>query len=119
MGAISGVNSIFCGSHCGISIGQDGASQMGLEDLSIFCCLPDSTVLYPSDAVSTERAVELVANLNKTRYIRTSRYIKTKLGLIICISFFLGLSYLYYTIIMKNSKLANRKLYFLLRKTEF
>lgn len=46
---------------------------MALEDLGLFRALPNSTVFYPSDAVSTERAVELSANLTGIRYIRTSR----------------------------------------------
>lgn len=46
---------------------------MALEDLGLFRALPNSTVFYPSDAVSTERAVELAANVNGIRYIRTSR----------------------------------------------
>ncbi|CAB4066678.1 E2.2.1.1 [Lepeophtheirus salmonis] len=50
------------GSHCGVSIGEDGPSQMALEDLSMFRSLPGCTIFYPSDAVSTERAVELAAN---------------------------------------------------------
>ncbi|MGH9394080.1 MAG: transketolase C-terminal domain-containing protein, partial [Terriglobales bacterium] len=57
----------------GISIGEDGGSQMGLEDLSLFRALPDSVVLYPSDAVSTWRAVELVAAHAGLCYVRTGR----------------------------------------------
>jgi transketolase len=73
MGAISQTNVNFCGSHCGVSIGEDGPSQMGLEDLALFRSIPGSTVFYPSDAVSTERAVELAANTKGVCYIRTSR----------------------------------------------
>ncbi|GFR09802.1 transketolase [Trichonephila clavata] len=62
-----------CGSHCGVSIGEDGPSQMGLEDIALFRTLPGSTVFYPTDAVSTERAVELSANTTGICYIRTSR----------------------------------------------
>lgn len=73
MGAISQTDANFCGSHAGISIGEDGPSQMGLEDLALFRSIPGSTVFYPSDAVSTERAVELAANTKGLCYIRTSR----------------------------------------------
>jgi transketolase len=75
MAGISRANMVFCGSHVGVSIGEDGPSQMGLEDIAMFRALADSTVFYPSDAVSAERAVELSANLKGIRYIRTSRYI--------------------------------------------
>ena len=53
--------------------GEDGPSQMGLEDLGMFRAIPGSTVFYPSDAVSAERAVELAANTKGICYIRTSR----------------------------------------------
>jgi len=73
MGAISQTNANFVGSHCGVSIGADGPSQMALEDLAMFRSIPGSTVFYPSDAVSTERAVELAANTKGVCFIRTSR----------------------------------------------
>lgn len=73
MGAISQTNVNFVGSHCGCSIGEDGPSQMGLEDIAMFRTIPGSTVFYPSDAVSTERAVELAANTKGVCFIRTSR----------------------------------------------
>ena len=79
MAALSSANLTVCGSHCGVSIGEDGASQMGLEDISLFRSLPNSIVFYPSDAVSTEKIVNLAKSLtaqNKTKnikYIRTSR----------------------------------------------
>lgn len=73
MGAISQTNVNFVGSHCGVSIGEDGPSQMGLEDIAMFRTIPGSTVFYPSDAVSTERAVELAANTQGVCFIRTSR----------------------------------------------
>ncbi|XP_011686755.1 PREDICTED: transketolase-like protein 2 isoform X2 [Wasmannia auropunctata] len=73
MGAISQTNVNFVGSHCGVSIGEDGPSQMGLEDIALFRAIPGSTVFYPSDAVSTERAVELAANTKGICFIRTSR----------------------------------------------
>lgn len=73
MGAISQTNCNFAGSHAGISIGEDGPSQMALEDLAMFRSIPGSTVFYPSDAVSCERAVELAANTAGICFIRTSR----------------------------------------------
>ena len=62
MGVISQTNLNVVGSHCGVSIGEDGPSQMALEDIAMFRSLPGCTVFYPSDAVSAERAVELAAN---------------------------------------------------------
>ncbi|XP_072386189.1 transketolase-like [Diabrotica undecimpunctata] len=73
MAAISQSNINICGSHCGISIGPDGPSQMGLEDLALFRAIPTCTVFYPSDAVAAERAVELAANTKGITYIRTTR----------------------------------------------
>ncbi|XP_063796875.1 transketolase isoform X1 [Pseudophryne corroboree] len=73
MAAISESNINLCGSHCGVSIGEDGASQMGLEDLTMFRVVPTATVFYPSDAVSAEKAVELAANTKGICFIRTSR----------------------------------------------
>ncbi|XP_053324962.1 transketolase [Spea bombifrons] len=73
MAAISESNINLCGSHCGVSIGEDGPSQMALEDLAMFRAVPTATVFYPSDAVSTEKAVELAANTKGICFIRTSR----------------------------------------------
>jgi transketolase len=73
MAAISGVTIKYCGSHAGVSIGEDGPSQMGLEDLAMMRAVPHSTVLYPCDAVSAERLVAAAAELKGTTYIRTSR----------------------------------------------
>lgn len=62
------------GSHSGCSIGEDGPSQMALEDLGFFRNIPKGIVIAPSDGVSTEKAVELVANYNDgPAFIRTSR----------------------------------------------
>ncbi|KAG7268515.1 hypothetical protein CRUP_002535 [Coryphaenoides rupestris] len=61
MAAISESNINLCGSHCGVSTGEEGPSQMGLEDMSMFRALPTATIFYPSDGVSTEKAVELAA----------------------------------------------------------
>uniref|UniRef100_A0A8D1BAJ7 Transketolase n=1 Tax=Sus scrofa TaxID=9823 RepID=A0A8D1BAJ7_PIG len=73
MAAISESNINLCGSHCGVSIGEDGPSQMALEDLAMFRSVPMSTVFYPSDGVATEKAVELAANTKGICFIRTSR----------------------------------------------
>ncbi len=73
MAAISRANIKCVGSHCGVSIGEDGPSQMALEDLALFRALPNSVVFYPSDAVSTERLVVLAAAHQGIVYIRTSR----------------------------------------------
>jgi transketolase len=64
---------VICGSHAGVSIGEDGPSQMGLEDLALFRTVFDSTVLYPCDAVSAERLTELAAATPGIVYIRTTR----------------------------------------------
>ncbi|KAK5639248.1 hypothetical protein RI129_011740 [Pyrocoelia pectoralis] len=73
MGAISQTNVNFVGSHCGVSIGEDGPSQMGLEDIAMFRAIPGSTVFYPADAVACERAVEFAANTKGICFIRTNR----------------------------------------------
>jgi transketolase len=61
------------GSHAGVSIGEDGPSQMALEDLAMMRAVPDCAVLYPCDAVSTERLVVEMSNYNGLAYMRTSR----------------------------------------------
>lgn len=63
----------FVGSHAGVSIGEDGASQMGLEDIALFRSLLDSVVLYPSDAPSTEKLVAAAAAHHGIVYLRTTR----------------------------------------------
>ncbi|RME54215.1 transketolase [Candidatus Woesearchaeota archaeon] len=73
MAALSGANMTIVGSHSGVSIGQDGASQMGLEDLAMMRALPGSVVFYPSDAKSTEKIVYLCKKLKGIKYIRTTR----------------------------------------------
>ncbi len=73
MAGISRSNINLCGSHCGVSIGEDGPSQMALEDLAMFRAIPSAHVFYPSDAVSTERLVEAAARINAICYLRTSR----------------------------------------------
>lgn len=66
-------NILFCGSHAGVSIGEDGASQMGLEDIAMFRTLLNSVVLYPSDPICAERLVELAIAHHGVTYIRTTR----------------------------------------------
>lgn len=73
MAAVSQANLKLCGSHAGVSIGEDGPSQMALEDLAMMRAIEGSTVLYPSDAVSAEHAVRLAAEHKGIVYIRTSR----------------------------------------------
>lgn len=73
MAGISFSNVKLAGSHAGVSIGEDGPSQMALEDLAMFRAVPGSTVLYPCDAVSGERMVALAAATEGLCYIRTSR----------------------------------------------
>jgi transketolase len=63
----------FAGSHAGVSIGEDGPSQMGLEDIAMFRTVLNSVVLYPSDAVSTEKLVEEAAKHVGIVYMRTTR----------------------------------------------
>jgi len=73
MAAISRANINLCGSHCGVSIGEDGPSQMALEDIAMFRAVHGSAVFYPSDAVSTERLTEAMARRGGVNYMRTSR----------------------------------------------
>jgi transketolase len=73
MAGISRSSIKLCGSHCGVSIGEDGPSQMALEDLAIFRAIPGATVLYPSDGVSAERLTEQMARRAGICYLRTSR----------------------------------------------
>jgi len=73
MAAISQSNLKLCGSHAGVSIGEDGPSQMALEDLAMMRAVEGATVLYPSEAVSAEHAVRLAAAHAGIVYIRTSR----------------------------------------------
>ena len=73
MAAISNLNIKMAGSHAGVSIGEDGPSQMALEDLAMMRAQPNVTVLYPCDGVSTERLVERMAYHPGPVYMRTSR----------------------------------------------
>ena len=73
MSAISFSNVKFAGSHAGVSIGEDGPSQMALEDLSMMRSVHGCAVLYPCDAVSTQRLVIEMAKHKGLAYMRTSR----------------------------------------------
>ncbi len=73
MAAISRANLRLCGSHAGVSIGEDGPSQMGLEDLAVFRAVHGSTVLYPSDGNQTAKLVAAMADLDGISYLRTTR----------------------------------------------
>ena len=73
MAAISRANIKLCGSHAGVSIGEDGPSQMALEDLAAFRAVHGSTVLYPSDANQTAQLVEAMADLDGIVFLRTTR----------------------------------------------
>ncbi|MEX0830219.1 MAG: transketolase [Nitrospirales bacterium] len=73
MAAISQSNMKLMGSHVGVSIGEDGPSQMGLEDLAMMAAQPGIVVLYPSDAMCAYRMVETMANHQGMVYMRTGR----------------------------------------------
>jgi transketolase len=73
MAAISRADVRLCGSHAGVSIGEDGPSQMALEDLAMFRAVHGSTVLYPSDGTSTAKLTAAMADLKGVSYIRTTR----------------------------------------------
>ena len=73
MAQYAGTDVTFVGSHAGVSIGQDGGSQMGLEDIALFAALGESTIFYPSDAVATAALTALAADTSGITYIRTTR----------------------------------------------
>ncbi|MFD9637352.1 transketolase family protein, partial [Streptomyces violascens] len=73
MAAVSRAGINLVGSHAGVAIGQDGPSQMGLEDLAMFRAVHGSTVLYPCDANQTAQLIAEMAELTGVRYLRTSR----------------------------------------------
>jgi len=70
---ISQANLKLAGSHVGVSIGEDGPTQMALEDMALMRAIVGSVVLYPSDAVSTEKLVEQMAQAKGVHFLRTSR----------------------------------------------
>ena len=73
MAAVSQANMYLCGSHAGVSIGEDGPSQMGLEDIASLRAVHGATVLYPSDPNQTAQLMALMANNAGVNYIRTTR----------------------------------------------
>jgi transketolase len=73
MAAVSRATLKLCGSHAGVSIGEDGPSQMGLEDLAAFRAINGSTVLYPCDGNQTAGLVQAMADLDGISYLRTTR----------------------------------------------
>ncbi len=73
MASLSNGDFTICGSHAGVSVGEDGPSQMGLEDIALFRSIPNSSIFYPSDALSTEKLVALAAITKGIKYIRTTR----------------------------------------------
>lgn len=73
MAAISRASVVFCGSHAGVSIGEDGPSQMGLEDIAAFRAVHGSTVLHPCDANQTAKLVAALADREGISYLRTLR----------------------------------------------
>jgi len=73
MGAVSRASIRLCGSHAGVSIGEDGPSQMALEDLAMMRAVQGSTVLYPADGNSTAQLVQAMADRSGISYMRTTR----------------------------------------------
>jgi transketolase len=73
MAAVSRARLALCGSHAGVSIGEDGPSQMGLEDIAAFRAVHGSTVLHPCDANQTARLVAAMADTDGITYLRTLR----------------------------------------------
>jgi transketolase len=73
MARVSEANIKFIGSHVGVSIGEDGPSQMGLEDIALFGTLPDTIVLQPCDAVSTAKLIPQMVSHQGFAYMRTLR----------------------------------------------
>ena len=73
MAAYSMSNLKLVGSHVGVSIGEDGPSQMGLEDIALFSPIPDCMVLYPCDSRSSEGCVKTMAEYDGMAYLRTTR----------------------------------------------
>ncbi len=73
MGAISRADLRLCGSHAGVSIGEDGPSQMAVEDLAVMRAIHSSTVLYPADGNATNKLVTAMCDLAGISYIRTTR----------------------------------------------
>jgi transketolase len=73
MAGYSDVSMVCIGSHIGVSIGEDGSSQMALEDMAMFGTVWGSTILYPADAVSMKKCLELSSSISGIAYIRSTR----------------------------------------------
>ncbi|CAN5905216.1 transketolase [soil metagenome] len=73
MAAVSRASIRVSGSHAGVEIGQDGPSQMGLEDIAAYRAIHESTVLYPADANTTAKLVAALADRSGVSYLRTTR----------------------------------------------
>jgi transketolase len=73
MAAVSRANLRLCGSHAGVSIGEDGPSQMALEDIAMFRAIHSTTILYPADGNATVRLVTSMCDLPGISYVRTTR----------------------------------------------
>ncbi|EFG64346.1 transketolase [Streptomyces sp. SPB074] len=73
MAAISQVSLALCGSHSGVAIGEDGPSQMGVEDLAMMRSVHGSTVLYPADANAAAHLTAAMADIEGISYLRTTR----------------------------------------------
>src|SRR5438552_16358601 len=71
--AFPGVDVKVVGTHAGISIGEDGPSQMGIEDVSLACSLPNFTVVVPADEPSTQQTVKALAGIRTPAYLRAGR----------------------------------------------
>ncbi len=69
----AGTHQIYVGTHAGVHIGPDGASQMGLEDVAMFRSLSNTTILYPADAVATQRLWSLLGSAKGINYLRLTR----------------------------------------------
>jgi transketolase len=78
MARVSEANIKFVGSHVGVSIGEDGPSQMALEDIAMFGAIPDAIIFQPADAITAAKLTELMINHMGFVYMRTLRP-KTKL----------------------------------------
>lgn len=73
LAAYAGLSQVFIGTHAGVHVGQDGPSQMGLQDIALFRTLENSVVFYPADAVAAERLLEKAMKHSGLVYIRATR----------------------------------------------
>lgn len=73
MASLSGSKMVVVGSHCGVSIGEDGASQMGLDDIAMFRAMIGSSVFYPSDYISMQKLLSIAKDQEGVSYVRATR----------------------------------------------